>query len=261
MTNNNETRAMLAAMLTEPTGRSILDSGGIYGRNWERNAGETLATFDASPSATVSRYGITVSVFHYLAERLEYLPELDAQLGEFAETMPDAPWLHVAESFAETLGYVDESEVKRTGYAMRAESPTFRTWNTYNGEDLLSQVLQGVTLTNDGSYDGLTADGAVIFLQIHGGADVRGGYTRPRAFRVHCDMSDYFPYDNADAYVYCTDCDYRADIRNACDVTDRDGNPIDFDPYELPPLTVDGIEFVACPDCGKPLAADAPSAY
>lgn len=31
------TERVLIAMLTENTGRHMLDSGGAYGRNWERN--------------------------------------------------------------------------------------------------------------------------------------------------------------------------------------------------------------------------------
>lgn len=48
------------------------------------------------------------------------------------------------------------------------------THNTYNAPDLLSQTLQFTYCTCD------HVDMALI--QVHGGADVRGGYTKPRAF-------------------------------------------------------------------------------
>ena len=37
-----ETQKMLARMLTENTGRNILDSGDAYGRHWEKNQGITV---------------------------------------------------------------------------------------------------------------------------------------------------------------------------------------------------------------------------
>jgi hypothetical protein len=61
-----------------------------------------------------------------------------------------------------------------------------REWNTYNGESDLSQTLQGVSLRLfvDGQYE----DYALI--QIHNGADVRGGYTDAKLFKVN-DWADY----------------------------------------------------------------------
>ena len=42
----DETKAVIADMLQENTGRHMLDSGGAYGRNWERNQGRD---FDSEP--------------------------------------------------------------------------------------------------------------------------------------------------------------------------------------------------------------------
>jgi hypothetical protein len=97
-----------------------------------------------------------------------------------------------------------------------------RSWNTYNGEDALAQVLQGVTYADE--------DAVYVLLQIHGGCDVRGGYTRPRVFRVDVDMPAYFPYDHAEFTVYCTggECEAVWDVRGGgYEVTDRDGCPVD----------------------------------
>lgn len=75
------------------------------------------------------------------------------------------------------------------------------TVNTYNGEDLLSQTLQwtGFSLPQDGDD--------YILLQIHGGADVRGGYTRPRVFRVGID--EHSILDNARGSIYCSNPECR----------------------------------------------------
>lgn len=39
------TAEVIASMLTENTGRHMLDSGGAYGRNWERNHGRDVESF------------------------------------------------------------------------------------------------------------------------------------------------------------------------------------------------------------------------
>ena len=63
-------------------------------------------------------------------------------------------------------------------------------FNTYNGGSDLSQVLQGAWLED--------ADGdTYLLLQIHGGCDVRGGYTDAKLFKtsddwvIHPYIQDY----------------------------------------------------------------------
>lgn len=62
----------------------------------------------------------------------------------------------------------------------------YRTWNTYNGDSDLSQTLQGSNIIiNDDEY---------VLIQIHNGADVRGGYTDAKLFKVteeHYSMPEY----------------------------------------------------------------------
>lgn len=48
--------------------------------------------------------------------------------------------------------------------------------NTYNGDSMLTQTLQYNTFTYE-KRD-------YIILQVHGGADVRGGYTKPQIFQI-----------------------------------------------------------------------------
>ena len=68
--------------------------------------------------------------------------------------------------------------------------------NTYNGECALSQVIQyGYYQIDDTEY---------VCLSIHGGCDVRGGYTRPRIFEVTQEIAIV---DNAKVGRYCDDCD------------------------------------------------------
>lgn len=69
------------------------------------------------------------------------------------------------------------------------------TVNTYNGENLVDQILQYVLFSND--------SGEYVALQIHGGCDVRGGYTKPRVFSFG-HRSELDIIDNMRATIHCT---------------------------------------------------------
>jgi len=68
-------------------------------------------------------------------------------------------------------------------------------WNTYNWAANFSQTLQGHDLD-------LNGDGYVL-IQIHGGADVRGGYTDAKLFR----LSDHYEH----YAVVMEDCAFSAE--------------------------------------------------
>lgn len=235
------TSDVIVEMLTEPTGRSILDSGDAYGRNWERNQGTGLADWEAHPVVSLDRWGgVTLSVFHYLRDRVEYVPDIDEAWQAWAQEVdPDdnRGWLDLADEYAQVMHNCDAW----------GELTEPRTWNTYNGEDFLSQVLQGVTFCHDSEGFG----GEVyVLLQMHGGCDVRGGYTRPRVFRVCTDMAAYFPYDNADCEVWCTsdECGQGWQVRGGYDVYRNESGASDD-------LSLESNDegFAPCPDCGAPL--------
>lgn len=69
------------------------------------------------------------------------------------------------------------------------------TVNTYNGENLVDQILQYTLFSND--------SGEYVALQIHGGCDVRGGYTKPRVFSFG-HRSELDIIDNMRATIHCT---------------------------------------------------------
>src|SRR3990167_10080912 len=86
------------------------------------------------------------------------------------------------------------------------------TVNTYNYESLLSQTLQYTYYRRaDGDYGAL--------VQVHGGCDVRGGYTRPRAFRV---WEDSALWQDTRVTVYCSECRAYWDLNGSyCDVNEE----------------------------------------
>ena len=227
------TQNTIAEMLVENTGTHMLDSGGAYGRSWQRNAGKTVQDFLAEPEATCDGWGVTLSVFHYLSNRVQFSPLMQARFNEHAELHADEGWLYISESFAETFAD-DDSD----------------SWNTYNFDgDCLSQVLQGVTFTYHGD--------AYAIIQIHGGADVRGGYTRPRVFRITSCMPECFPFDCIEYYLECP-TDHTHSLSWRGEWTSYEGTSIDD---SRAPLFDSVAGSVKCRACDSDMSPHAPEPY
>lgn len=161
------TKEIIYGMLVENTGRHPLDSGGAYGRSWERNQGRTIEDFEAEPEERFVYHKNgnylerTVSVYHFLSQL-----ETDWICEEF-NNMPCKNW----DADGDVYGV---SEEQWRWLTSKCEVEVGYTFNTYNGDSDLSQVLQGSWLKiNDEPY---------LLLQIHGGCDVRGGYTNAKLF-------------------------------------------------------------------------------
>jgi hypothetical protein len=185
------TEDVLIAMLTENTGRHMLDSGGAYGRNWERNGGMTVEAAMAVPEVHVEtweRDGTTVveyctlDLFHFLRQRCDFDAVLDAQFREFAmsDEYREENWFTCLDAWLDSIG-------------ARFQGDPPMVVNTYNGEDNLSQVIQYAI------FDHPETDDPIAAIMIHGGCDVRGGYTAPRMFAIG---DAYALFDNADLEVY-----------------------------------------------------------
>jgi hypothetical protein len=168
-------------MMIENTGCHILDSGGAYGRNWERNR---HIDFRKVPACRLEVWDDEVivhySTFHYLTNFLEITDKSEQYNKEFHENADrpenqDKYWLELMEEYGNAV-------------------------NTYNYENLIDQVLQYVIFEDDdGDY--------FIILQIHGGCDVRGGYTDPQIFSLS--DPDDFIIAQFDVYAFCGGCENR----------------------------------------------------
>jgi hypothetical protein len=205
------TKKIIYEMLTENTGSHFLDSGGAYGRNHERNAKKTINDFEAEPvqfwelnrwknkETKKTNYDIirTLSVFHYLSEL-----DIDDICEEFNEINLNADnW----NADADCYGVSSEA----WAYLQKYDAEITHTFNTYNGDSDLSQVLQGSYVDIDGEK--------YLILQVHGGCDVRGGYTTARLFCLGYDeMINPYLMEYIDSYslrdeieyideVYCND--------------------------------------------------------
>lgn len=181
------TKQIVVEMLKENTGTHFLDSGGAYGRNWQRNQ---LTDFDQQPACWYEwstwrnvekgeHYGkaslcATISLYHWMVECLKFEPELQERLDRFVaeEANDNWSWLHIQEEFADLLHELGESQRKP------------EVVNTYNNPDTcdLSQTLQYVELYLDDDYEP-----SHLIVSVHGGCDVRGGYGAPKVFSLRCE--------------------------------------------------------------------------
>ena len=159
-----EIKTTLVEMLTENTGTHMLDSGGDKGRMWQRNQEKD---FEAEEEVTIEYHdgkysSLTVSTYHYLKQVLE-CDEISDRITSLFR-MKEWHWVNEVE-INEVINDLDlEIEEKS------------QQWNTYNGEYNVEQVFQGQFF--------MIYDEPYVFMQIHGGADVRGGYTNVQAFKV-----------------------------------------------------------------------------
>jgi hypothetical protein len=220
------TEEALLQMLTENTGTHFLDSGGDSGRHWQRNGGRDFE--NEEPSTLSFRYDsieLTHRVFHWLRDRLEFDESANAAFdGPFRDEVdPDGEkaWEELRDDFADWYAAhrsrIDSSspcyqcdgdgcdDCTGTGTIAGSDdlyeatgiygdgSPI--TINTYNEENLLDQTLLFTYFELRTGPGRGGNEGSFIVLQIHGGCDVRGGYTRPRIFQITSDeQTDIFDY-------------------------------------------------------------------
>ena len=204
---NVTTKDIVIQMLTTNTGRHILDSGGAYGRNWERNQGRDFAS-EPKITSEARVYGCedgkpgtlyltgTVSLYHWMMHNLEF----DATLQTELDYMIDHEWpndsgLEVARKFAEQM----QELLNPDAYGFFEP----REVNTYNMECDLSQTIQFVTANLDPC--GYRGEESHLILQVHGGCDVRGGYTMPVVFRLRTESYEYESTMLAREFIVSTD--------------------------------------------------------
>lgn len=285
MVNATETslEEVLAGMLTENTGSALLDSGGTpkfvdgkyagsehgYGRQWERNQGMTIESFEGLPEATLERYGFySKSLYHWLKQVVSFDPELDETFQSWMDRPDNAEkhWLELMDEFGKDIAH---------GSGIYGDGKAFSE-NTYNHESSLDGVIQYVyfELKDDRTILGTEFPaGGYALIQIHGGADVRGGYTRPRLFETNVD--DGF-FNVADGNIMCEGIDPNAEVPAGQATLDDERvshDPIQHrwysdDSYNWYPEGVgvnerksDGFEWddetdsFRCPECGSKLIA------
>ena len=170
----NAVQRLVYRILTENTGVHMCDSGGANGRGWQRNQKKTIKDFmneDEDSYQFDFKYNEihrNVSVFHYLSGL-----DLDDICEKFNRRQ-GKDWDGNVGQLDDTYGVSERaSEWLQSNYEVEVEY----TFNTYNGDSDLSQILQGSRLLiNDETY---------YLIQIHNGADARGGYTDAKLFKAN----------------------------------------------------------------------------
>jgi len=173
----SETKKAIYEMLTESTGTHFLDSGGDDNRNWQRNQKRTLSDFESEPYETIEDKDTDypyreLSVFHHLAETLEYQETRTEDFKKWLAREERENDLSNAEDYLSEFYAYDTTII-----------------NSFNEECDLSQVILFVA--------GRIFEDDIIALAIHNGADVRGGYTDYRIFKVK-DKSFYMWHEESD---------------------------------------------------------------
>lgn len=174
-----DTKQLVYEMLTQNTGKHMLDSGGSENRGWQKNQKKTIEDFENEEEefyqldAKYKEIHRTVSVFHYLTNNLE-IDDICEEFNKIQDRSDnwdaDCQMYGVSLEAFEFLKEIEDFEIERS-------------WNTYNGESDLSQILQGSNIDMCGEN--------YVLIQIHNGADARGGYTDAKLFK----MDEYFIHE------------------------------------------------------------------
>lgn len=272
--DDGTTEGALRAMLTENTGSHVLDSGGAYGRAWQRNRENHPADgSDAWLEAHVYTHGEepslemwpTFSLYHYLLDRVEYDERRTRAFWDWCDAH-------------------DESRCGNYGPAAHVEDigrNVISSFYTYNEENSLSQDFCGTVFSQDDD-DNEYGDMIYVIISIHNGADARGGFTDGRVFRittsewtgladwnygsVYCDgvnpLAGQLAMDGTEEPAECgAYWDARDDWRGETSHGRRDISPIfdypcreaetDDDAGEIGTVVVVDSRTVTCPVCGN----------
>lgn len=169
------TERVLVHMMRENTGASVLDSGSAYGRAWQRalttdfsnrERGSLRVWYFERDGVGGASFEPSIDLFTYLSEKLDYDRAMTRAFNKFA-ALPENEnkgWLELSEAFP---SYIAEKRSLDLGEGRASQ-------NSYNEDNFLSGTIQLVYFVLDGQ--------PYCILQIHGGCDVRGGYTRPKVF-------------------------------------------------------------------------------
>ena len=239
MKNINE---KIKEMLKENTGVHFLDSGSAYGRHWQQNQDKD---FDKEDSVIVSTWGdndisVSYNIYHFLTTFLDITKEsekLNKQLNKVMDKSEDY-YLADIEKFIEENNYIK-----------------IGSDNSYNYDNLLSQVIQYTIFTLEkynNHSEPFYADKVFMVLQIHGGCDVRGGYTKPYIFEIN-DI-EYMTMAQYDINVSCQRC-------NKSWYSDDSGNNWYSDNNDIELETISKDKYPHHKNCGGKLLFSVMDSY
>ena len=246
----NKTEQVIYEMMVENTGRALGDSGDYYGRHYERNKENGIQTDDEyNIDAWENKDGTieldaTVNIFPFLTKHLDksYKSDnLQKQLYDYLKENNINPLsIFEVQDALKEIDIVDEDYYDGEDIEEHIDllENISEVANTYNGESILSQTLQFIT------FEYLGND--YVLLQIHGGCDVRGGYTYPQIFEIN--DYDYFVMYSHCMEIYCENCDNVTFTMDMYDLINTDGEYLDNEVSDL--VYIDDNDVVRCKKCG-----------
>lgn len=179
---------VIRSQLLEDTGKHMLDSGDAYGRHWQQNRKNPPWE---RPEYRVEDEYVVHNLYHYMVRQLRRTSHsviIEKALYAFAysDEYERTAWNACIADFIEQShnfeympsDVLEEDELRDFAYMVEEFDTDVIHWNTFNQENhTLSQDIQAVSL--DGIH------GEHVIVQVHNGADIRGGYTAPRVYRQH----------------------------------------------------------------------------
>lgn len=186
-----KTANVLAGMFTENTGQHPMDSGGAYGRHWQRAAGMEAKDFLAQPQGKheIEYESFTLDLFHYLNSRLSFTAEAELMTNKFRQFVESQD---IGDSYYNAGSTMEEFLVS---YGIPEDK--IKGYNTYNWDSLLDQGLQFYNWHIDDEAPGLVA------ISLHNGADIRGGYTDFVFFEF---TNPYWIHGSTECVLECDKC-------------------------------------------------------
>ena len=212
------TEQIIKEMLTESTGKALMDSGDAYGRHWEDNqkngikTGYQICDFYRDDEEQTCELIPTIPIFDVLSENLQYtdkckylesfLPsDIDGQLplfwieeeveqGIIYNTLNDLINNQCLNQFI-SFDLIDAnfqllgSTINYANNLLLNLHPTIFEENTHTGTSV-SNTYNGEDFLSQGymyiffEYE----DDPYIAISIHNGCDIRGGYTNVHIFDV-----------------------------------------------------------------------------
>jgi hypothetical protein len=171
------TKEAILSQLLENTGKHFLDSGGDNGRMWQQNRKNGI---DFNEELRVDEYGVTIPIQVFM----ETMLDRDQLSEEMEETILSRLKKDGIEYGICYQNSEDISDILKEMFSVDFNSHLCsETWfNTYNYDNDLSQVLQGVIFEVDCDI--------YCIIETHNGFDVRGGYSSGKVYKI--EDVDYF---------------------------------------------------------------------
>jgi hypothetical protein len=200
----NSTQKKIAEMLCEGTGQVLTDSGGAYGRAYDRNRKRDFMSEDVVKlewnsygDSNVEMYP-TKSLFWHLSESaITYDSKIQSRFLRTVSDDTDKTWFEEVENFLDKLGA--KVDIYNPLDSCSAGRDSVRQNYTYNDENILDQdfVHWAFTIDADGPVPYGLEDGCTyVIIMAHNGCDARWGFTAPVIF----ECGHYDEYYNVLSY-------------------------------------------------------------